>query len=1017
MRPPRTPPATSGGSPGRARGRLAFAAAFATLALALFASRGARAAGDPYLVWRTIETAHFRVHYPTTVEPIADRVAELAESVHTRLVPVLGWTPSQVTEIVLTDSTDDANGSATALPYDTVRLYVTAPDDLSPLGEYDDWYLELLTHEYTHILHSDHVTGPLALYNAILGKTFAPNQAQPRWVLEGLAVLEESRHTSGGRNHSSLFDMYLRADTIEDELASLDQVSHYVRRWPQGNVWYLYGSRFLTWISDVYGDRAMRDVSADYGAQVVPYAINRSIRRATGRTYEELYDGFRESLREKYGAQIAAAAKSGLREGTRLTHHGQWASAPRWVPRGRAQTGADELIYYRDDARSRSGFHRLVLRDREHADEDGAELVARADSQGSASFGPDGDLVFDSTGITSRIYAFQDLFRLPPGESDASGFSPARRRITWGKRARTPDVAPDGEHVVFVENHHGTSTLVVARLGGEEGVEDARVLVPSAPFEQAYTPRWSPDGRLVAYSAWTEGGFRDVRIVDVATGTFREITHDRAQDWEPAWSADGSTVYFSSDRALGIPNVFAFDVATGKLWQVTNVRTGAFYPAPSPDDRTLAYVGYGSKGFDLWTMPLDRSTWVEAAPYVDARLPGTPHVTGGGDAAPRAKSHVVDRHPYRPLGTLRPRNWEARYGPGTYGQRLSISTTGRDAVGHHSIAATVYAESARPEIQGSITYGYGRLPFDLRLSAYRSVVPRTGFRYGGEQPVFQEENVGISSGLYYSLPAPFETESFALSYSMTRFRGALPLSASAAPDSGSTIVPPRGYLGAVHLGWGHSNAESTVHGVGLERGFTLSAGADVATGPLASDYSLYVFGYSATGYVPMPWLRHHTLALHVGSSFSSGDYPGRGLFYAGGYLDSPLVDQAYNPIYQGAFVLRGYPAVAFIGSQYHLANAEYRFPIAEIEHGPSTLPFFVNRVSGNLFADYGGAFDDLDRKDYKSQFHLGVGAEAWIDLTFGYVVAVDVRIGHARGVKDDAAVPGGQTYLVLVAPY
>ena len=29
------------------------------------------------------------------------------------------------------------------------------------------------------------------------------------------------------------------------------------------------------------------------------------------------------------------------------------------------------------------------------------------------------------------------------------------------------------------------------------------------------TPRWSPDGRFVAYSAWTEGGFRDVRIVDV----------------------------------------------------------------------------------------------------------------------------------------------------------------------------------------------------------------------------------------------------------------------------------------------------------------------------------------------------------------------------------------------------------------------------------------------------------------------------------------------------------------------
>ena len=30
-----------------------------------------------------------------------------------------------------------------------------------------------------------------------------------------------------------------------------------MRRWPQGNLWYLYGSRFLTWISEVYGDQVL----------------------------------------------------------------------------------------------------------------------------------------------------------------------------------------------------------------------------------------------------------------------------------------------------------------------------------------------------------------------------------------------------------------------------------------------------------------------------------------------------------------------------------------------------------------------------------------------------------------------------------------------------------------------------------------------------------------------------------------------------------------------------------------
>ena len=159
------------------------------------------------------------------LEPVADRIGALAETIHDRVSITLGYAPTTTTEIVLTDDTDSANGSATALPLNTIRLYVTAPDDLSPLGDYDDWYLELLTHEYTHILHTDNISGVPRIVNAVLGKTYSPNQAQPRWILEGLAVLSESQHSSAGRIRSSLFDMYLRADVLEDNIAGLDQFS------------------------------------------------------------------------------------------------------------------------------------------------------------------------------------------------------------------------------------------------------------------------------------------------------------------------------------------------------------------------------------------------------------------------------------------------------------------------------------------------------------------------------------------------------------------------------------------------------------------------------------------------------------------------------------------------------------------------------------------------------------------------------------------------------------------------
>ena len=129
-------------------------------------------------------------------------------------------------------------------------------------------------------LNTDHIRGIPALVNAVLGKTFAPNQVQPRWILEGLGVYMESSRTSAGRLRNSQWDMYMRADVLGDNIATLDQLANTVRRWPQGNLYYLYGSYFTKWIADTHGEESLRKMAADYGKHIIPWGINRSIRRA-----------------------------------------------------------------------------------------------------------------------------------------------------------------------------------------------------------------------------------------------------------------------------------------------------------------------------------------------------------------------------------------------------------------------------------------------------------------------------------------------------------------------------------------------------------------------------------------------------------------------------------------------------------------------------------------------------------------------------------------------------------------
>ena len=975
--------------------RRRFFAFLAVIAACAFATPQAHAANDPTLLWHTLETPHFRITYYSGEQEAAQHVADLAEVIHARLAPVLGTkTTSERTEIVLSDQTDGANGSATALPFNTVRLNLTAPDDLSPLGDVDDWYLELVTHEYTHILHTDYIRGIPALVNAVLGKTLAPNQVQPRWLLEGLAVFEESSKTSGGRLRSSQWNMYMRADVLEDYVATLDQFSNSVRRWPQGNLWYLYGSFFLRWIAETYGEDAIKKMIDDYGRQIVPYGINRSIRRATGRTFEELYPAWIATLRRAYTAEADEVRARGLREGVRLTTGGQGAQHPRWIPNNAWPDHKGDLLYLRDDAHTRAGLYALpVDRDAQgnvtKARETDRELLVRTSGDSSASFEPDGSVVFNSPDVFSNLFTFNDLFELKTGLKSPSGLDGQRTRWTNGFRASDPSVSPDGRHVVFTTNHRGTTYLQIGDIT-PSGLENVRALVKSARFEQAFTPRFSPDGRHVAYSSWTQGGYRDVRLVDIRDGSYVSVARDRAVDGGPSFSPDGKWLMFHSDRT-GIMNVYAWEVAQttlpsetrSRLKQVTNVLNGAYQPEVSPDGKTIAYLGYTSRGFDLFAIPFNQDNWLDALPYVNdhpAPPPEPPHF-----------EHTV--HAYNPLLTLMPRHYSVQITPGNFGQAVIVSAVGSDVAGHHGVAASLRSELEKPELQGSLNYTYGRLPIDINMGVYRSISPRGGYALGQYKPSVVSEAVGVETGVGYSLPRAFDSQSFSVSYSVARTGAELPTPIEKLDPYETPIIPTRGMLGFIHLGYAYSNAERFLWSVGPERGFSIGANVEITDPALASDFTGYSSSFNFISYHLMPWFQHHSLALHFGGGMSGGNYPGRGAFFVGGYQDLPLVDTVRNTLIQGGVVLRGYPVVVEAGRNYALFNGEYRFPIVNIDRGPSTLPIFLNRITGNVFVDYGSAFDDAATAKFKT----GTGAELWFDATLGYIVGFTFRLGFAHG--------------------
>ncbi|MGD8318411.1 MAG: hypothetical protein PVH76_11715, partial [Myxococcales bacterium] len=577
------------------------AAAMACLLVLLGAIPAGAQTKDLSRPWRTVQSRHFEVSYPEPLGLVARRVLAVAERANERLTPVFAHQPKKRVQIVLNDDVDTANGEATALNYNVIRLFVSAPDDLSVLGDFDDWLTILVTHEHSHILHLDNIGGLPRIINEVFGKIWAPNGVQPRWIIEGIATYLESKESAGGRMRSTQFEMYMRMAVLEDNVLHFDTLNNRTDYWPHGNIWYLYGSRFIAWLVDRYGERIITEMTQWYGSRAIPFSVNRMAKRLTGKTFDELYALWLDDMRRHYGAVQATIEEQGLVQGRRLTSRGE-------MIRGLRFADARRLLYYARDGRSDPQIRFLDLEN-----ENRVQRVVRSAGESYPAVDPNGSLYFESLdAYKTNIYTYYDLFRF-----DNRGVW-KRKRLTHGLRARYPDISPDGQRITYVRNDSSTQTLWIASLDDIEGTQE--ILVPSKRFEQVYTPRFSPDGTKVAYSVWRRGGYRDIQVIDLQTREIVEVTHDRAMDTGPAWSPDGSRLYFSSDRT-GIANIFAWEPDSGNTVRLTNVVSGAYTPAPSPDGTQLAYIGYTSRGYDIYLLDLEETPVRPAAPYIDDRPP------------------------------------------------------------------------------------------------------------------------------------------------------------------------------------------------------------------------------------------------------------------------------------------------------------------------------------------------------------------------------------------------------------
>jgi hypothetical protein len=154
---------------------------------------------------------------------------------------------------------------------------------------------------------------------------------------------------------------------------------------------------------------------------------------------------------------------------------------------------------------------------------------------------------------------------------------------------------PSGQRLAVGAIRAGRPVLAI--FNTRTGVREREVELEG--LDEIFHPAWSPNGQQIAFSALS-GGYSDLWVMDVNSGTARQLTDDAFGDLQPSWSPDGRRLVMVSDRfsssldtlQFGEYELVVIDVATG---QPTRLRTfeGTRHNSPQwTRDGSIFFIAY-----------------------------------------------------------------------------------------------------------------------------------------------------------------------------------------------------------------------------------------------------------------------------------------------------------------------------------------------------------------------------------------------------------------------------------------
>jgi len=562
----------------------------------------------------TIQDDHFIIHYQDGLEATAREAGAILNQLYDIYRNTYQLVLPEKTEVLVIDND---MGDGWAMDLSDIILIAANGLDFTNLRGTHDYLRDVVTHEFAHIVsitaaHKFQSTIPYLQggffshpneMRRVEGMLYFPGEILPPWFFEGISQFESTRH--GADAWDSHRDMILRSLALSKKLLPYDHMFVFAGKGDDFEKTYNHGLSLVRYIADTWGYEKVTAILRE-SAKPTRLDFDRVIRPVLGISGRELYRRWKQSLIDRYEAQLKSIGKQVY--GHKINKDGYDNAYPRF--------SADEKkIYFISNGKADYSYFYRSLYSYSLIDtvkEDKRIKVEAGGIKGDYSIHkPSGLIAFSSMKSGKSTLAsgkgnlrVRDVFidTLP---REKESFDPFRkkteRQVSKKMSLFHPAFSPKGD--MIVAGHHDRDRYFIC-LSDTAG-KNIRMVYPDSARPDAaiatiFSFDWSPDGRRIALS-YIDQDDRKVGIYDTLTRELITVCDTKGDERDPRFSSDGTMLYFASDRT-GIFNIYRCELGTGRLQRVTNVSGGAFMPDISKNGKKLVYTNYDAAGFGIYLL-------------------------------------------------------------------------------------------------------------------------------------------------------------------------------------------------------------------------------------------------------------------------------------------------------------------------------------------------------------------------------------------------------------------------------